>query len=77
MVRTHDTPRSAAGDPAAEFPQDALLLLLQGTSELPASELTRVVKLAGDVLGAERARLLVVDYSLVWLHELGEDGRHR
>jgi serine phosphatase RsbU (regulator of sigma subunit) len=54
--------------------EDALLSLLEGTTELPASELTRVVNVAGKVLGAERARVLVADYALVWLHELGEDG---
>src|SRR3954452_3717435 len=72
-VSTHDMRRSASGD-SAQLPQDALLSLLEGTSELPASELTRVVKLAGQVLGAESARLLVADYALVFLHQLGENG---
>ncbi len=62
--------------PESAFLQDALLSLLAGTTELPASELTRVVNVAGKVLGAERARVLVADYSLVWLQELGEDGPH-
>jgi hypothetical protein len=56
------------------FLQDALLSLLEGTTELPASELTRVVSVVGTVLGAERARVFVADYALAWLHELGEDG---
>ena len=60
--------------PESAFLQDALLSLLEGTTELPASELTRVVNVAGKVLGAERARVLVADYALVWLQQLGEDG---
>src|SRR6478735_12243423 len=66
--------RRTPGVPAQEFLQEALLSLLEGTTELPASELTRVVNVAGKVLGAERARVFVADYALVWLHELGEDG---
>lgn len=65
--------RSAPGEGTPVF-DDALRSLLAGTSELPASELTRVVNLAGEVLGAEGARVLVADYGLAWLHELGEDG---
>ena len=42
--------------PESAFLQDALLSLLVGTNDLPASELTRVVNVAGKVLGAERAR---------------------
>src|SRR5690606_27221168 len=53
---------------------DALAELLAGTTELPASELTRVVDVAGQVLGATSARMLVADYGLTSLQELGEDG---
>jgi serine phosphatase RsbU (regulator of sigma subunit) len=53
---------------------DALAALLAGTTELPASELTRVVDVAGRVLGASSARMLVADYGLLTLQELGEDG---
>src|SRR4051812_34130377 len=67
-------PRTTPGAPESALLEDALLSLLEGTTELPASELTRVVNVAGKVLGAERARVLVADYALVWLHELGEDG---
>ena len=58
----------------AAFLQGALLSLLEETTELSPSELTRVVKVAGEVLGAEHARVLVADYSLVSLQQLGEDG---
>ncbi len=53
---------------------DALASLLSGTTELPASELTRVVDVAGRVLGASSARMLVADYGLLSLQELGSDG---
>ncbi len=53
---------------------DALAALLSGTTELPASELTRVVDVAGRVLGATSARMLVADYGLLSLQELGSDG---
>src|SRR5918993_3943863 len=60
------------GDPSALG--DALASLLSGTTELPASELTRVVDVAGRVLGASAARMLVADYGLLSLQELGHDG---
>jgi serine phosphatase RsbU (regulator of sigma subunit) len=66
--------RRTPGAQESAFLQDALLSLLEGTTELPASELTRVVNVVATVLGAERARVFVADYALVWLHELGEDG---
>jgi serine phosphatase RsbU (regulator of sigma subunit) len=52
----------------------ALASLLSGTTELPASELARVVDVAGRVLGASSARMLVADYGLLSLQELGGDG---
>lgn len=52
----------------------ALASLLTETADLPASELTRVVDVAGRVLGATSARVLVADYGLVSLQPLGEDG---
>jgi len=67
-------PPNRPGDPEVAFPPEALLSLLADTTELPASELTRVVSLAGTVLGADRARVLVADYGLVWLQQLGDDG---
>lgn len=53
---------------------DALASLLSGTTELPASELMRAVDVAGRVLGASCARMLVADYGLLSLQELGSDG---
>jgi serine phosphatase RsbU (regulator of sigma subunit) len=63
---------TGTGDPSALG--DALASLLSGTTELPASELTRVVDVAGRVLGASAARMLVADYGLLSLQELGDDG---
>jgi serine phosphatase RsbU (regulator of sigma subunit) len=60
------------GDPAALG--QALASLLAGTTQLPASELTTVVDVAGRVLGASSARMLVADYGLLSLQELGSDG---
>ena len=48
--------------------------LLASWSVLPASAITQVVELAGRALGANSARMLVVDYGLTSLQELGEDG---
>ena len=59
---------------SGEFLQDALLSLLGGTTDLPPNELTRIVDVAGRVLGAESARVLIADYAFLSLHELGEDG---
>jgi serine phosphatase RsbU (regulator of sigma subunit) len=53
---------------------DTLAGLLRTTELLPASELTAVVNLAGRLLGATSARMLVADYSLTSLQELGDDG---
>jgi hypothetical protein len=53
---------------------DALVTLLEGTSLLPASELTTMVDVAGRLVGASSTRLLIVDYALTSLQELGEDG---
>lgn len=52
----------------------ALAALLESTSLLPASELTTMVDIAGRLLGASSARMLVADYALTSLQELGEDG---
>ncbi len=53
---------------------EALTALLESTSLLPASELTAMVDIAGRLLGASSARMLVADYALTSLQELGEDG---
>jgi serine phosphatase RsbU (regulator of sigma subunit) len=52
----------------------ALATLLESTSLLPASELTTMVDIAGRLLGASSARMLVADYSLTSLQQLGNDG---
>jgi serine phosphatase RsbU (regulator of sigma subunit) len=52
----------------------ALVSLLEASDELPANELVRVVELAGEVLGAESATMLVADYGLTSLQPLGTEG---
>lgn len=42
--------------------------------EIPPNELTRIVDVAGEVLGAEAAQVLIADYGLLSLHVLGDDG---
>jgi serine phosphatase RsbU (regulator of sigma subunit) len=53
---------------------EALAALLRSTALLPASELTSMVDMAGRLLGASQARMLVADYALTSLQELGDDG---
>jgi phosphoserine phosphatase RsbU/P len=68
-------PTEGPDDPQAKVALGAALgALLRGTTELPASELTRVVDVTGEVLGAASARMLVADYGLRSLQELGNDG---
>ena len=67
-------PVDVVGAIDAAFVSDASVSLLAGTTGLPASQLTRAVDLAGRVLGAASARVLVADYTLASLQELGEDG---
>jgi hypothetical protein len=52
---------------------EAVTALLAATADLPASELTTVVDVAGRVLGATSARMLVADYGLLSLQELAGD----
>jgi hypothetical protein len=47
---------------------------LHDADRIPASGLCDVVDLVGRALGAERARMLVADYGLTSLQELGENG---
>lgn len=61
------------GDPS-DVLGTALAELLAGTTELPPDELRTMVDVAGRVLGATSARVLVADYGLTSLQELGEDG---
>ncbi len=55
-------------------PAEVLLTLLDQMVAVPASDLISAVRLAGDALGASDARLLVADYGLTALQELGKDG---
>lgn len=66
--------RASGGAVDRSFLGDALVSLLAGTTELPASELSQVVDVVGHVLGAESARVLIADYALASLRELGRDG---
>jgi serine phosphatase RsbU (regulator of sigma subunit) len=66
--------RQERADAGVDRLGDALTTLLSGTNELPASQLTRVVDVAGEVLGATSARMLIADYGLLSLQALGEHG---
>jgi len=48
---------------------------LAGAADVAANDIGRVVLLAGRVLGASAVRLLIADYALESLRELGENGR--
>lgn len=61
------------GDPSDAL-GTTLAALLAGTTELPPDELSTMVDVAGRVLGATSARVLVADYGLTSLQELGQDG---
>jgi serine phosphatase RsbU (regulator of sigma subunit) len=53
---------------------DELNALLERTIGLGPSDLVEVVDVVAQVAGAESARLLLADYGLLWLRELGRDG---
>ncbi len=59
---------------ASDGPGAALAALLARTTDLAPSDLTSVVDLAGEILGASTARVLIADYGLTSLQELGENG---
>ncbi|MHB1987105.1 MAG: PP2C family protein-serine/threonine phosphatase [Acidimicrobiales bacterium] len=65
-----EQPVNRGGEPI----RNPLAALLAGTTGLPASELASAVDLAGRVIGADSARMLIADYGLRSLQELGEDG---
>jgi len=52
---------------------DAVSAFLAGAGDVAANDIRRVVKLAGRVLGASSARLLIADYALESLRELGQN----
>ena len=51
-----------------------ILSLIQDPPDLPARQLGGLIEAARCELGAETARVLIADYALVSLQELGEDG---
>jgi serine phosphatase RsbU (regulator of sigma subunit) len=53
---------------------DALSALVTGTANIPPDQLDRVVALTARALGATSARVLIADYALMSLQELGTDG---
>jgi hypothetical protein len=68
-------PAVSGGRTARALPEEVVLAnLLADTSAVPAHELMTVVDMAGAALGATSARMLVVDYGLTSLQELGENG---
>ena len=65
---------TATQDGAGGSIEGLLARLLRDADQVPASGLRDVVDLAGRTLGAEGARMLVADYGLTSLQELGENG---
>lgn len=63
-----DDPASCAAASAA------VAELLRRTWDIPANELTRIVDVAREVMGADAARILVADYGLLSLRALDDDG---
>ena len=61
---------------AGSSPDDLLSTLLAEAAAVPAHDLTTVVDMAGAALGAATARMLVADYGLTSLQELGEYPPH-
>lgn len=48
--------------------------MLKRAWDIPPNELTRIVDVARDVLGADNAKVLVADYGMLSLQALGDDG---
>ena len=64
-----------AGDPGRQAVDPAAIAeLLRRTWSIPPNELTSIVEVAREVLGADAARVLVADYGLLSLQALGDDG---
>ena len=62
-----------AGDPIRRPDvSTAVAELLRRTWHIPPNELTRIVEVARDVLGADEAKVLVADYGLLSLQALGD-----
>ena len=58
----------------SETARDALSSFVTSTASVPPNELDRVLELTARALGASSARVLIADYALVSLQELGVDG---
>ena len=66
---------TVARDRSTGAPVDDLIArVLREADQIPASGLCEVVEVVGQALGATSARMLVADYGLTSLQELGENG---
>jgi hypothetical protein len=65
---------SAVGEVQVDGLGLALAALLDQTTHVSPAALTAMVDVAGRLVGAASARLLIVDYSLTSVQALGEDG---
>lgn len=63
-----------AGDSVRTDVPTALAELLRRTWDIPPNDLTGVIEVARDVLGADAAKVMVADYGLLSLQALGDDG---
>lgn len=68
---TSPAPRSGSGNSGSSL-DDLLATFLAEAAAVPAYDLEAVVDMAGAALSATRARMLVADYGLTSLQELGE-----
>ena len=64
----------AGGAPGRADVSAAISELLRRTWDVPPNEITRVVDVAREVLGADTANVLVADYGLLSLQAVGDDG---
>lgn len=71
---TPAAPRSGNDAGSASAPDDRLAALIAEATRVPAVDLQTVVDMAGAALGATASRMLVADYGLTSLQELGENG---
>lgn len=68
------SPEGSPSAPEASSLGEVLIALLADTTSVPASELEAIVDIVGKAIGASSARVLLADYGLVSLVELGADG---
>ncbi|WP_421120593.1 PP2C family protein-serine/threonine phosphatase [Aquihabitans daechungensis] len=74
MTASAGPDRDASSSTKPSDPEGALATLLTESATLPVSDVTRAVELAGEALGATSARMLVADYGLTTMQELGLAG---